>query len=66
MIAGLEWPDDADGDFADELQDVLRDLRWYRWTTPESRPGWELRVAVEDDGLTWALDATDALDPTDH
>jgi hypothetical protein len=47
------WPVDP-GPAAEEL-------RWYLWTPEEPSVGWVCRIAVEDpdDGLAWALDATD-------
>ncbi|MFZ4516913.1 MAG: DUF6183 family protein [Microthrixaceae bacterium] len=54
VLTGLDdhWPVDP-GPAAEEL-------RWFRWAAgPET--GWVCRLAVEDpdDGLAWALDATD-------
>jgi hypothetical protein len=50
---GDDWPTDP-GPAAEEL-------RWYVWTPEEPPVGWTCRIAVEDpdDGLAWALDATD-------
>ena len=55
-----EWPLPAD-----VLGEVATGLRWYRWDTGASDTGWALRLAVEDpdDGLAWALSATDAALP---
>jgi len=55
-----EWPLSADA-----VGESAAALRWYRWDTGAPDTGWSLRVAVEDpdEGLAWALDATDtALD----
>lgn len=47
-----------------EMTDALGDLRWHRWA-PLDHPttGWALRLAVElpDEGLAWAIEATDQL-----
>lgn len=59
-----QWPTDP-GPVAEEL-------RWWVWS-PSSRPGasepgWVCRLAVEDpvDGLAWAIDATDRMQPVDR
>jgi hypothetical protein len=46
----------------DQLGQAVAELRWYRWDAMEPATGWELRLAVEDpdDGLAWAVAATDA------
>lgn len=56
-LTGLPWPPDPD-----ELGAALAELRWYRWSPPGIETGWVLRLAVSDpvDGLSWAIDATDA------
>jgi len=55
-----EWPLPVDA-----VGEAAADLRWYRWDTGAPDTGWALRLAVEDrdEGLAWALGATDtALD----
>lgn len=41
--------------------DAAASLRWYRWDAGAPDTGWSLRLAVEDpdEGLAWALSATD-------
>jgi hypothetical protein len=57
VLAGVDdhWPTDP-GPAAEEL-------RWFRWAPAEPETGWVCRLAVEDpdDGLAWALDATDRV-----
>ncbi|HZB70885.1 MAG TPA: hypothetical protein VE395_02035, partial [Acidimicrobiales bacterium] len=60
-LAGLdgvdaEWPPPAD-----ELGEAAAALRWAVWAPPGPRLGWSLHLAVEDpeDGLAWAIAATD-------
>lgn len=55
-VAGLEWPPEPP-----ELGEVLEGLRWHVWTDGSSS-GWTLRLAIEDpqEGLAWAVSATDA------
>jgi hypothetical protein len=52
----VEWPPDAD-----ELGEAAATLRWAVWAPPGPRLGWSLHLAVEDpdDGLAWAIAATD-------
>ena len=52
----LEWPPPVD-----ELGEVAASLRWAVWAPPGPRLGWSLHLAVEDpdDGLAWAIAATD-------
>lgn len=54
-LAGLDWPPDPD-----ELGTAVADLGWWLWSDG-ARPGWWLGIAVEDrdDGLAWALAASD-------
>jgi resuscitation-promoting factor RpfA len=56
-LGGLDWPPDAD-----ELGDVIDELRWYWWDAHEPVTAWQVRLAVWDpaEGLAWALSATDA------
>lgn len=58
-LAGLsdEWPVDAD-----ELGEVVDELRWFLWDASEPETGWMLQLCVEDpaDGLAWILSARDA------
>lgn len=60
-LAGLdgvdaEWPPPAG-----ELGEAAAALRWAVWAPPGPRLGWSLHLAVEDpeDGLAWAVAATD-------
>jgi hypothetical protein len=56
-LGGLSWPPDAN-----ELGDVISELRWYWWDANEPVTGWQVRLAVWDpaEGLAWALSATDS------
>ena len=45
-----------------ELADHREDGRWLLWTDPGSGSGWNLGVAVEHDGMAWALYAHDHID----
>ncbi|MDJ0769256.1 MAG: hypothetical protein QNJ12_10695 [Ilumatobacter sp.] len=40
---------------------LLEDLRWYRWDAHEPPGGWRLQLAVDDadEGLAWAINASD-------
>jgi len=51
---------------ADELGDVVDDLRWYVWDSFEPAIGWALRLAVEDtdNGVAWAIEARDQAEPS--
>jgi hypothetical protein len=51
-----EWPLRADS-----VGEAAAELRWYRWDPGAPDTGWALRLAVEDrdEGLAWALSATD-------
>ncbi len=55
VLAGVEddWPLD--------IGPAIRQLDWYVWSDGTPAIGWECRLAVVDvdDGLAWALDATD-------
>lgn len=44
-----------------EVDELLRDLRWFRWDAHEPPGGWRLQLAVEDvgEGLAWAINALD-------
>ena len=57
-LAGLldDWPPPPD-----ELGAATARLRFVRWADPADPTGWSLRLAVEDpdDGLAWAVAATD-------
>ena len=55
-----EWPLPAE-----EVGEAAADLRWYHWDPGAADTGWALRVAVEDpdEGLAWALSATDTALP---
>ena len=45
----------------DEVGDAAQSLRWFVWDAYEPKTGWWLRLAVEDpdEGLAWAIAATD-------
>lgn len=51
-----EWPPTDD-----EIEELLANLRWYRWDAHEPAGGWRLQLAVEDvaEGLAWAINAAD-------
>lgn len=51
-----DWPAPAD-----ELGDLARELRWYRWNAFEPDVGWRLQLAIEDpaDGVAWAINVQD-------
>ena len=60
-VAGLtgleqEWPVAGD-----DLGDAGAELRFYAWDVGEPATGWNLHLAVEDpdDGLAWAITASD-------
>jgi hypothetical protein len=55
-----EWPLPADA-----VGEAAAGLRWYQWDPGSPDTGWALRLAVEDpdDGLAWALSATDTALP---
>ena len=46
----------------DELGDLARELRWYRWDAHEPEMGWNLQLAVADptEHAAWAILARDA------
>jgi hypothetical protein len=60
-LAGLTGPDTGWPPAADELGEVASSLRWAVWAPPGPRLGWSLHLAIEDpeDGLAWAIEATD-------
>ncbi len=60
-LAGLAGPDAEWPPPADELGEAAASLRWAVWAPPGPRLGWSLHLAVEDpeDGLAWAIAATD-------
>jgi hypothetical protein len=45
----------------DEVGDAIGALRWFVWDAYEPETGWALRLAVEDpdEGMAWAVAATD-------
>lgn len=51
-----DWPPSAD-----EIAELLADLRWYRWDAHEPEGGWRLQLLVADeaDGVAWAINAAD-------
>ena len=60
-LAGLSGPDADWPPPAAELGEAAAALRWAVWAPPGPRLGWSLHLAVEDpdDGLAWAVAATD-------
>jgi hypothetical protein len=60
-LTGLAAPDDEWPPPAAELGEAAASLRWAVWSPPGPRLGWSLHLAVEDpeDGLAWAIGATD-------
>ncbi len=51
-----DWPPTND-----EIEELLANLRWYRWDANEPEGGWRLQLLIEDaaEGLAWAINATD-------
>lgn len=51
------WPPDPE-----ELGEAGKSIRWYLWDDLAPSTGWSLRIAAEDpeEGLAWALSASDA------
>ncbi len=51
-----DWPPTTD-----DIDELLANLRWYRWDAHEPAGGWRLQIVVEDiaEGLAWALNAAD-------
>ncbi len=51
-----EWPPTND-----EIDELLANLRWYRWDAHEPEGGWRLQLLIEDSAerLAWAINATD-------
>ena len=51
-----DWPPTND-----EIDELLANLRWYRWDAREPEGGWRLQIVVEDvaEGVAWAFNATD-------
>jgi len=60
-LAGLTGPEADWPPPPDELGEAAASLRWAVWAPPGPRLGWSLHLAVEDpeDGLAWAIEATD-------
>jgi hypothetical protein len=63
------WLLGALGDLHDEwpppnevIEEVLGELRWYRWDAHEPPGGWRLQLMIENagEGLAWAINASDA------
>jgi hypothetical protein len=44
-----------------DIDELLANLRWYRWDAHEPAGGWRLQLALEDheEGLAWAINAAD-------
>jgi hypothetical protein len=53
---------DLDGSGTDELGAAGGALRWYWWDANEPASGWQLHLAIwdPDDGVAWAVAATDS------
>ena len=51
-----DWPPTAD-----DIADLLAELRWYRWDAHEPAGGWRLQLLVtnESEGVAWAINASD-------
>ena len=51
-----QWPPTNE-----EIDELLGALRWYRWDAHEPEGGWRLQLLIEDadEGLAWAINATD-------
>ena len=51
-----DWPPTDD-----DIDELLANLRWFRWDAHEPAGGWRLQLAVEDvdEGLAWAINAAD-------
>ena len=56
LMGGIAWPPAPR-----ILEDVVEELRWYRWDEGAPEEGWVLRIAIEhpSDGWAAALAATD-------
>lgn len=46
-----------------DIEELLAELRWYRWDAHEPAGGWRLQLAVENvaEGVAWAINAADRL-----
>jgi hypothetical protein len=42
-----------------QLGIAAEELRWLLWEPKNPTPGWSLHLAIEDEGLAWAISATD-------
>jgi len=45
-----------------DVEELLAELRWFRWDAYEPAGGWRLQLLIENDaeGVAWAINATDA------
>jgi hypothetical protein len=61
-LAKLTGLDDFDASDADALGAAGAALRWYSWDAYEPMSGWQLHLAIRDpdDGVAWAVAATDS------
>jgi hypothetical protein len=52
-----EWPPTNS-----EIEQLLAELRWYRWDAHEPPSGWQLQLAIEDpaERVAWAINAHDS------
>lgn len=55
-----DWPPTNDA-----IEELLDELRWFRWDAHEPEGGWRLQLAVENatEGVAWAFNASDAAEP---
>ena len=51
-----EWPPSSA-----DIEELLAELRWYRWDAHEPPSGWRLQLAIENrsEGVAWAVNASD-------
>lgn len=52
-----DWPPTDD-----DVEELLDELRWFRWDAHEPEGGWRLQLVVENrvEGVAWAVNASDA------
>lgn len=51
-----DWPPTDD-----DVDELLGELRWFRWDAHEPEGGWRLQLVIENEseGVAWAINATD-------
>lgn len=56
-LGDLDWPPSDD-----DVEELLAELRWFRWDAHEPEGGWRLQLLVEnaDEGVAWAINASDS------